>query len=49
MLLEYLEVFVHNGFDRMETIQRITQQDLEFLGVKKGHIKLILDALYQPL
>ncbi|KAI9752497.1 MAG: hypothetical protein M1815_000457 [Lichina confinis] len=36
-LVEYLDAFVAEGFDTWETLQDITEADLDALGVKRGH------------
>jgi hypothetical protein len=36
-IAQYLDVFLHQGFDTWETILDITESDLDALGVKLGH------------
>jgi len=44
-LKDYSETFLKDGFDDIPTMQKITQEDLAEMGIKRGHQKLILDAI----
>eukprot|EP01084_Bolivina_argentea_P309252 534920_1 len=47
-LAEYFDLFVENGFDKMEYIVYITEQDLIQIGINKlGHRKHILRQIQQ--
>jgi len=43
-LSEYTDLFLQNGFDRLDVIAELTSEDLKLLDVKPGHIKIILKA-----
>ncbi|KAG0143857.1 hypothetical protein CROQUDRAFT_134744 [Cronartium quercuum f. sp. fusiforme G11] len=44
-LSEYLETFLNEGFDRLHSIEAITEEDLEYMGVKRGHRRILQRAL----
>jgi hypothetical protein len=44
---EYAKVFVEEGFASEDAINTLTQQDMEVMAIKKGHIRLILKAINQ--
>jgi len=41
---QYADAFIRNGFDRMDSIYKIEENDLKSMGVALGHIKIILGA-----
>lgn len=44
----YLQLFVEHGFDSMEIIEDINEEDLDAMGItKKGHRKYILKKIRQ--
>jgi len=44
-LLEYKKLFIQEGYDQKNSIVKITEDDLKEMKVKRGHQRLILDAL----
>ncbi|KAG2196293.1 hypothetical protein INT46_008377 [Mucor plumbeus] len=44
-LSQYLETFVSEGFDRLLSLFDITESDLIFLNVKRGHRRLLQRAI----
>ncbi|KAI9323726.1 high mobility group box domain-containing protein [Dichotomocladium elegans] len=44
-LLQYYRVFIDEGFDRLEALLEATEVDLEQMGVKRGHRRLIQRAI----
>jgi len=42
---EYYNMFIGNGFDRMDAIYELKQSDLIQLNVKLGHCKIILKCI----
>lgn len=41
----YKDVFTREGYDRLESVEHLTEEDLDAINVKKGHIKVILKNL----
>ena len=41
----YAETFTNEGFDSIKAITMIEKDDLKDMGVKKGHMKLILGGI----
>jgi len=41
---QYTEVFFKNGFDQLENVGNITEEDLKQMKVALGHIKIILSS-----
>ncbi|KAI8891359.1 HMG-box, partial [Backusella circina FSU 941] len=56
-LLQYLPIFITEGFDSIEAINEITEEDLSEMGIKRGHRRVMQRAIatekgiptYQPL
>ncbi|KAL8768617.1 MAG: hypothetical protein Q9209_005176 [Squamulea sp. 1 TL-2023] len=48
-LLQYHERFVEAGFDTWETLQDITESDLEFLDVQRGHRRRLQQEIAHTL
>ncbi|MBW0529358.1 hypothetical protein O181_069073 [Austropuccinia psidii MF-1] len=48
-LSDYLEIFVFEGFDTIQSIEEITENDLEHMHVKRGHRRILQRALGQRL
>merc|ERR1712062_65968 len=42
---QYINAFINNGYDRFDAIHEIEESDLKGIGVKAGHIKVILKAI----
>ena len=42
---EYIDNFIQNGYDRFDAIYKMEKEDLKDIGVKMGHIKVILQAI----
>ncbi|KAK4046716.1 hypothetical protein OIO90_006469 [Microbotryomycetes sp. JL221] len=40
-LSEYVQSFLQHGFDRMDSVFDIQEQDLEVLGVRRGHRRIL--------
>jgi len=45
VLSEYSDLFIENGYDRLDVIVELTDEELKQLGVKSGHVKVILKAI----
>ena len=44
--VQYFELFIENGYEDMETISLMTNQDLQAIGiVKRGHILKIMNSI----
>ena len=46
-LPQYLEKFNEDGFDTIESLKNLNEIDLKEMGVKKGHIRVILNYLHE--
>jgi len=46
-LSEYYDNFINNGYDRMDIITDLNEQDLEKLNIKIGHVKIILKSIME--
>ena len=44
VLVRYSNVFIEEGYDSLEAISLMEVEDLEALGIKRGHRKLLLKA-----
>ncbi|ETO14188.1 hypothetical protein RFI_23181 [Reticulomyxa filosa] len=44
-LSEYADLFLDNGYDRLDVIVEINEEELKQLGIKAGHIKVITKAI----
>lgn len=42
---KYTKVFIDEGFETLEELQTLDKTDLEGMGIKKGHAKVILSKL----
>lgn len=42
---EYIDVFISNGYDRFAAVYEINETHLRGMGVKLGHIKVIMRAI----
>ena len=44
-LPQYTDSFISNGYDRFDAVYEMNESDLRAMGVKRGHIKIILKAV----
>ncbi|KAI8141798.1 hypothetical protein BJV82DRAFT_617570 [Fennellomyces sp. T-0311] len=44
-LSQYSNTMIHEGFDQLEALLEVTEQDLEQMGVKRGHRRLLQRAI----
>jgi ankyrin repeat protein len=46
-LPQYVERFNEDGFDTIESLKNLNESDLKDMGVKKGHIRVIMNYLHE--
>ena len=42
---QYIDGFIDNGYDRFDAVYGMGESDLKSIGVKAGHIKVIVKAI----